>query len=249
MAEPLIEICVEGVDGLVAAQEGGADRVELCASLLEGGITPSAGTVREAARRARVPFNVIIRPRGGDFLYSETEFAAMLEDVRMMRELGAAGVVIGCLTEEGEVDEPRTRALVAAARPLGVTFHRAFDMTRDAEAALDALIRCGVDRVLTSGQREDALDGIPLLRRLHARAAGRIVVMGCGALTAATIGRVRRETELEELHFSAPAETASPMRFRNPALAMGGTDPAREYRRTVTDPARVAATIRAARAA
>jgi copper homeostasis protein len=249
MAQPLIEICVEGVDGLVAAQEGGADRVELCASLVEGGITPSAGVIREAARRARVPFNVIVRPRGGDFLYSEAEFAAMVDEVRGMAALGAAGIVIGCLTQEGDVDEERTRALVAAARPLSVTFHRAFDMTRDPEAALEALVRCGVDRVLTSGQRADATDGIPLLARLHARAASRIVVMGCGALTPGTIGRVARETGLAELHFSALAETPSPMRFRNPALAMGGTDPEREYRLSVTDSARVAATIRAARQA
>jgi copper homeostasis protein len=249
MPEPLIEICVEGVDGLVAAQEGGADRVELCASLVEGGITPSAGTVREAARRARVPFNVIIRPRGGDFLYSEAEFASMLDDVGAMRALGAAGVVIGCLTPDGEIDEARTRALVAAARPLGVTFHRAFDMTRDPAAALEALIRCGVDRVLTSGQRADAVDGIALLARLQQQAAGRIVIMACGALSPGTIGRVRRETGVTEMHFSAPVTTPSEMRFRNPALAMGGDDPDREYRHERTDSARVAATIAAARAA
>ena len=267
MPDPLIEICVEGVDGLLAAQEGGGDRVELCAALLEGGITPSAGTVRAAAARARIPFNVIVRPRGGDFLYSEAEFASMLDDVAALRAIGAAGVVIGCLTPEGDIDAARIAALVGAARPddsglaidapgeatwrdrrLTVTCHRAFDMTRDPDAALDALIACGVDRVLTSGQRADAIDGIPLLKRLHERAAGRIVVMGCGALNEATIGRVRRETGLAELHFSAPAEAPSPMRFRNPDLAMGGTDPEREYRRQVTDPARVARIIRAARA-
>ena len=128
-----------------------------------------------------------------------------------MRELGAAGVVIGCLTDDGDVDEARTRALVAAARPLGVTFHRAFDMTRDADAALEALIRCGVDRVLTSGQRADALDGIPLLRRLHA-ARGRPhrrdgLRRACGGDDRARAARDRRS---HELHFSAPAETAEP---------------------------------------
>ena len=159
-----IEICVEGVDGLVAAQEAGADRVELCASLLEGGLTPSLGVVREALRVATIPFHVIIRPRGGDFLYSELEFGAMVEDVKAMRELGVAGVVIGCLTADGRIDADRTKALVEAARPMKVTCHRAFDMTVDYREALETLIACGVDRVLTSGQRDTAIEGIDILR-------------------------------------------------------------------------------------
>jgi copper homeostasis protein len=156
MTTPLIEICVEGLDGFLAAQEGGADRVELCASLIEGGLTPSVGTILEVKARARIPFHVIIRPRGGDFLYSDTEFASMLADVKALRELGVPGIVIGCLTPDGRIDEDRTAQLVRAARPMKVTCHRAFDMTRDPEEALEALIRCGVDRVLTSGQRPDS---------------------------------------------------------------------------------------------
>ncbi len=247
MPVPLIEVCVEGIDGLLAAEQGGADRAELCASLVEGGITPSAGTIRAAASRGQTPFTVMVRPRGGDFLYSDAEFASMLDDIAALRGSGAAGAVIGCLTSDGDIDEARTTALVAAARPLSVTFHRAFDMTSDPDTALEALIRCGVDRVLTSGQQPDALGGIPLLKRLHVRAAGRIIILGCGALTEGTIGRVRRETGLTELHFSAATEQASPMRFRNRRLAMGATDPDREYRRQVTDPSRVARIIRAAR--
>ena len=126
-----IEICVEGIDGLVAAQQAGADRVELCASLLEGGLTPSLGVIRAALQIATIPFHVIVRPRGGDFLYSELEFQSMLEDVKALRDLGVVGVVIGCLTPDGKIDEPRTKALVDAARPMKVTCHRAFDMTRD----------------------------------------------------------------------------------------------------------------------
>ena len=138
--------------------------------------------------------------------------------------------------------------MVEAARPLAVTVHRAFDMTSDPAEALEALIRCGVDRVLTSGQQVRGIDGVGLLGRLVRQAAGRIVILGCGDLGVETIGRVRREAGLSELHFSAPAVVASAMRYRNPALAMGGDDPEREYRHTVTDPARVRAMIAAAQA-
>jgi copper homeostasis protein len=244
-----IEICVEGIDDAIAAEQGGADRVELCASLLEGGITPSDGTISETKARLSIPIHVILRPRGGDFLYSPAEFATMLKDIARLRELGVTGVVIGCLLPDGTVDEARTTALVAAARPLSVTFHRAFDVTADPETALEALIRCGVDRVLTSGQQPDGVAGIPLLARLHRQAAGRIITMGCGALTAATIGRVRRETGLEELHFSALTERASGMAYRRESIAMGSAGTEREYRQNRTDAALVAKTIAAARAA
>ncbi len=245
---PLFEICVEGVDGALAAERGGADRVELCAGLLEGGLTPSLGTIREAVPRLRIPIHVIVRPRGGDFLYSEAEFAAMLGDVAAIRAEGAAGVVIGCLSPDGTVDEPRASALAAAARPLAITFHRAFDMTPDPFAALEALLRCGIGRVLTSGQRATAGEGFGLLRDLVARAAGRIVVMGCGALRPDTIGAIAR-AGVPELHFSAPRQEDSSMTFRNPALAMGGVAAEREYLRVVTDAELVRATIAAARAA
>ncbi|MES0166179.1 hypothetical protein NKJ87_09285 [Mesorhizobium sp. M0027] len=143
---PLIEICVEGIDGLLAAQAAGADRVELCASLVEGGITPSFGTVRTALELATIPFHVIVRPRGGDFLYSEAEYRSMLADVRALAELGVAGVVIGCLAADGTIDEQRMSELAQAAGSLNVTCHRAFDMTRDPTEALESLIRCKVGR-------------------------------------------------------------------------------------------------------
>lgn len=196
--KPLIEICVEGIDGLLAAQAAGADRVELCASLIEGGITPSLGTVRSALESATIPFHVIVRPRGGDFL--------------------------------------------------NVTCHRAFDMTRDAAEALEALIRCKVGRVLTSGQRDTAVEGIELLAELVRQAGSRIIILGCGALAPDTIGEVRKRTGLTEMHFAALADVPSAMRYRNPNVGMGGTDLDREYRNTVTDQAKVAATIAAARA-
>lgn len=244
---PLVEICVEGIDGLMAAQEAGADRVELCAALVEGGITPSIGTVRQALAVATIPFHVIVRPRGGDFLYSELEYRSMLEDVAALRGLGVAGVVVGCLAADGTIDEPRMAALVEAAGPLAVTCHRAFDMTRDAADALEALVRCNVGRVLTSGQRDTAGEGAALLAQLVAQAAGRIVVMGCGGLDAGNVGGVLAATGLPELHFAALKDVPSGMLYRNPNVGMGGTDLDREYRNTVTDPAAVAATIAAIR--
>jgi copper homeostasis protein len=244
-----IEICVEGIDGLVAAQEAGADRAELCASLLEGGITPSLGVVRESLRVATIPFHVIVRPRGGDFLYSDREFATMLDDVRALRDLGVAGVVIGCLTAEGRIDEARMSALVEAARPMSVTCHRAFDMAKDAEEAVEALVRCGVDRVLTSGQRDTAIEGIDILRRTVAAAGERLVVMVCGALDESNIERVLRETQAPEAHFAAPKVLPSRMAFRNPHVGMGGTAIEREFELTVTDPDAVRRTIAAARQA
>jgi copper homeostasis protein len=244
---PLIEICVEGIDGLLAAQQAGADRVELCASLVEGGITPSFGTVREALRLATIPFHVIVRPRGGDFLYSDAEFRSMAEDVATLRDLGVAGIVVGCLAADGTIDEERMRTLVEKAGPLAVTCHRAFDMTRDPGEALEALIRAGVGRVLTSGQRDTAIEGVALLAALVKQAAGRIVILGCGALDAGNIAGVRARTGLTEMHFAALKDAPSGMRFRNPHVGMGGTDLDREYRSTLTDGAAVAATIAAAR--
>ena len=247
MTTPLIELCVEGIDGFLTAQEAGADRVELCASLVEGGLTPSIATVRAAVKAARIPVHVIVRPRGGDFLYSDAEFTTMVEDIRALRGEGVAGVVIGCLTPDGRIDEARTRALVEAARPMSVTCHRAFDMTADAGEALEALIRCGVDRVLTSGQRDTALDGIAILKRVREQAAGRIVVMGCGALDAGNIRQVRDEAGLTELHFAALKAVPSGMAFRNPHVGMGGTEKDREYELTLTDRDAVRAVIAAAK--
>jgi copper homeostasis protein len=244
----LFEICVEGIDGAVAAQEGGGDRIELCASLMEGGITPSFGTIRAALKLCYVPIHVILRPRGGDFLYSDAEFATMLDDARQIAKLGAAGIVIGCLTEDGRIDEGRMIALSEAAQPLSVTCHRAFDMTRDPAEALEALIRCGVQRVLTSGQQATAVEAITLLKQLNDRAADRIIVMACGELAPDNIARVVRETGGQEFHFAAPKRVPSGMVYRNSEVGMGGTGLDREYSNTLTDPELVRATIAAARA-
>jgi len=245
---PLIELCVEGVDGAVTAAGAGADRVELCASLMEGGITPSLGTLHATLAAISIPIAIMVRPRGGDFLYSEREFASMCEDAAAFAKAGAATIVFGCLTPDGAVDEIRTRRMVEAARPAKTTFHRAFDMTADPHEALEALIRCGVDRVLTSGQAPSGIEGLKLLTALVRQAAGRITILGCGALRPETAGQVRRGAGLTELHFSAGAQIASGMRYRRDNLPMGSAPSEREFVHVGTDPELVRATIAAARA-
>ncbi len=244
---PTIEVCVESLDGLVAAQEARADRVELCAALSEGGVTPSLGTVRAALRAATIPVHVLVRPRGGDFLYSELEFESLRDDVAALARTGAAAVAVGCLRHDGAVDESRTSELVRAAGGMSVTFHRAFDMTRDPEEALGALIRCGVNRVLTSGRHPSALEGAGILARTVAQAAGKIGVVGCGRIRAESVVEVLQKTALREIHFAPLRTGASGMLYRNPRLSIGATAPEREYLRPQTDPEAIRALIEAIR--
>ena len=172
----LIEVCAGSVRSAVEAEKGGAGRVELCDNLFEGGTTPSAATIQIACEMVRIPVYVIIRPRGGDFLYSDLEFETMKRDIVLARQYGAAGIVTGVLNAEGSVDEPRTAELVSIARRygMGVTFHRAFDMTCDYEQALEAVVRTGCERILTSGGENKACEGRETIARMVAQAAGRI---------------------------------------------------------------------------
>ena len=180
----LLEICVEGLADALEAGRGGADRIELCEHLAVGGVTPSSGAIGEASARSTVPLHVLIRPRGGDFRYDDPERAAMRRDVDVVKRQGAAGVVIGALTDSGAVDRGFMADLIARARPLSVTFHRAFDIVADFDRALDDLIALGVDRVLTSGGRGIAREGLPTLARLAARARGQIQILAGGKVTA-----------------------------------------------------------------
>lgn len=237
---PLIELCTEGVDGLLTAQQQGADRVELCAGLALGGLTPGPGVIQEALALARIPVHVLVRPRDGDFLYSDHEFATMLRDVAWLRERDAAGVVVGCLTAQGEVDRERTRQLVQAARPMSVTFHRAFDQTRDPFEALEVLIGCGVDRVLTSGQQTSGLEGAATLRQLVRVAGERITILGCGGLRPHNIRQLLEAVPLREVHFSALQPVPSPMtippaqvRFGQAATDLRQETSARQVRQMV----------------
>ena len=218
----LWEVCVDSIAGVRAAKAAGACRVELCADLLEGGITPSLGMIREARGIEGIRLHVMIRPRGGDFLYDDAEFAVMRADIEAAKAEGADGVVIGLLTEDGDVDAEPTRELLALARPLSVTFHRAFDMTRDPFAALKTLIALGADRVLTSGQEATVLEGLPLIAELMKAADERIVIMPGGGITARNVGRIVAALKPKEMHFAELEPTASAMRFRRGHVFMGG---------------------------
>lgn len=229
------EICVESVAGAIAAERSGAHRVELCAALFEGGVTPSLGLITTTmAAVSQIRVHVIIRPRGGDFIYTPHEVAAMEQDVAVARQAGAHGVVIGALTPDGEVDRPVCERLIKAADGLSITFHRAFDMTADPFAALDTLVDLGVDRVLTSGQDSSVLEGASLIAELVRAAGDRIIVMPGGGINARNAARIVEATGVRELHFAALRDEDGPAVFRNPRPKMGGVLRRPEYTRTVT---------------
>jgi len=241
------EICVDSIAGVIAARDAGADRVELCASLIEGGITPSLGTIRRARAVGDIGLHVIIRPRGGDFLYSPDEIAVMEADIDAAKAAGADGIVLGQLDADGNVDIALTERLVARARPAVITFHRAFDMTPDPFAALETLISLGIERVLTSGQEPSVLEGADTIAALVETAGDRIIVMPGGGITARNAARIVAMTGARELHFAALAPVESGMRFRRPDVYMGGTLRPPEYERLDTATSDVAAVISAAR--
>ena len=204
---PRFEACVESAEGILAALGAGADRIELCANLTVGGITPSAGLVQWAIETAahRLAVHVLIRPRGGDFLYSTAEEQVMSRDILSARAAGADGVVVGALTPSGAVDTGLTARLIALARPLSVTFHRAFDETADPAASFRDVLALGADRLLTSGGAPTALEGATLIESLVARSGGRLEVMAGGGVTEHTAAEILRRTGVRELHFSARA--------------------------------------------
>ena len=230
---PILEICAGSVESAIAARNGGAQRIELCAALEVGGVTPSAGLIAEARKIEGVVLNVIIRPRGGDFLYHEYEAACMEQDIRTCKQLGVDGVVIGALTADGDIDTTLCKRLIAAADGMSVTFHRAFDMCRDPRKALEELISLGCDRVLTSGQAATAQAGIPLLKGLVEQAAGRIIIMpGCG-VNSSNAAAILQATGANEIHASARKSIGSGMKFRHSGVSMGNPD-CDEYARKET---------------
>ena len=239
----LVEACVDSVESAEAAQAGGADRIELCSALLEGGLTPSAGAIEEIRQRLSIAVHVMIRPRGADFCYSNAEVDVMRRDIDLAKTLGADGIVLGLLTPDGDVDVARARPLVERARPLTVTFHRAFDMATDPPGALETLIDLGVDRLLSSGQEATALEGVEVLRALVDQAGDRLVVMPGGGVTERNIARVLRESGAREIHVTGTRHADSAMRFRNPNCFMGGELRPPEFSTTVTDARRIAALV------
>lgn len=239
------EICANSVESCLAAEEGGAQRVELCAGMLEGGTTPSYGEIKAAREQIDIRLHVIIRPRGGDFLYTPLEIGIMENDIRIAKELGADGVVFGCLTPDGDLDIPQMTRLVNASQGMSITCHRAFDYTRNPEQSLEELVDLGVSRILTSGQQPKAIQGAPLLAKLVQIAKGRIVIMPGSGVNENNIAELARITGATEFHFSARGSKSSGMRHRNPALSMGGNDLVDEYSHPVTTVEQVRRTIQA----
>ena len=212
------EVAVDSLDSALTAQACGATRIELCADLPCGGLTPSAGLLELVCARLDIPVFVLIRPRRGDFLYSAGEFEVMRRDIAMAQDIGAAGIVSGCLTADGDIDVERTAALLDLARTLPFTFHRAFDVCREPLDALERLASLGVARLLTSGQRADVLAGAPLIAQLRARAARRLEIMPGSGINEGNIAEIARITGCREFHFSARETVRSGMRYRNPSL-------------------------------
>ena len=235
----IFEVCIDSVEAAIASQQAGAQRVELCANLVEGGTTPSLGMIRLARQRVSITMQVIIRPRGGDFYYSPLEFEVMRQDILAAKEAGADGVVIGLLLLNGNVDVERTRALVELARPLSVTFHRAIDLCRDSSEALETLAGIGVERVLTSGRQVTALEGAQCIAGLVRQSAGRVAVMAGGGITAENLPALLAATGVSEVHFSAREMFSSPMYYRSLDCVMGKAYAPNEYIRKVTTIERV----------
>ncbi|MEO0733730.1 MAG: copper homeostasis protein CutC, partial [Bacteroidota bacterium] len=217
----LFEVCLQSVDGAIAAQRGGAQRVELCAALIEGGLTPSYGTIRACRDAVNIDIMVIIRPRGGDFLYSGRELESMAYDVEFCRSVGVTGVVFGMLDAAGQVARSQVQSLLGLTGEMSVTFHRAFDVSTDPFAALETLVELGVDRILTSGQEGSVPEGQELIRQLVERAAGRIGILPGAGITPENVADIVRHTGVSEFHATAFGRVESRMQYRNERVYMG----------------------------
>ncbi|WP_312209296.1 copper homeostasis protein CutC [Pseudescherichia sp.] len=229
----LLEICCYSQASAETAQLNGADRIELCAAPKEGGLTPSHGVLRLVRETVTIPVHPIIRPRGGDFCYTDDEFSAMLDDARLIQALGFPGLVIGVLEEDGSVDMPRMRQIMQAAEGMAVTFHRAFDMCRNPLEAIDKLADLGVSRILTSGQKASAEKGLSLITELKARSGAPIIMAGAGVR--ASNLHLFLDAGVKEVHSSAGMWTPSPMRYRQQGLSMSSDAQSDEYLRYCVD--------------
>lgn len=237
------EVCANSVESCIAAQRGGADRVELCAGIPEGGTTPSYGEIKTARRMLTdTRLHVIIRPRGGDFLYTPLELERMKEDIKICRELGADGVVFGCLTADGDVDMAKNRELMECADGMATTFHRAFDRATNPAKAMEDIISLGFDRILTSGQQPKAIEGTVLLAKLQKQADGRIILLAGSGVTEDNILELYRATGINEYHFSARVSVESKMSNMCSNVYMGAKG-ANEQAILVTSEERVRNTI------
>ncbi len=234
-----IEIVVYNFESAMKAQAGGADRIELCDNPADGGTTPSAGIIELVRQNLTIDVYVMIRPRGGDFLYSTYEFHAMKRDIAICQKLAVDGVVFGILNPDGTIDKKRCQELIARARPLKVTCHRAFDMTRDPYQALEDCIEVGFDRVLTSGRESQAAQGAALIGDLVKRADGRIAIMPGSGVSEENAPELVSVSGVSEIHFSAVAYRESGMQYANERIASMGQSGSDEYQLRTVDPERV----------
>ncbi|MBR4040502.1 MAG: copper homeostasis protein CutC [Clostridia bacterium] len=239
MNGPLIEVCVDSMESVREAVRGGADRLELCANLIIGGTTPSPYLIREAVSTG-VPVNVLIRPRFGDFLFTQDEKREQIEQIAQLRSLGAGGAVVGALLEDGSLDVPFLRACREAAQGMHLTLHRAFDVCADAQLALEQAVDIGFDTILTSGQCASAMEGAACIARLTEQAGSRIAIMPGGGVGAGNIEQLRRMTGARAFHLSAKKTVQSGMAFRREGVPMG-LPMMSEFERFVTDGAQVRA--------
>jgi copper homeostasis protein len=233
------EIVVYNIASALKAQEGHADRIELCDNQGEGGTTPSMGTIENVRQHVSLDVFVMIRPRGGDFCYSSYEFWTMKKDISHCQKLSVDGVVFGILTPDGRIDKKRCKEAIERARPLKVTCHRAFDMTRDPFEALEDCIEVGFDRILTAGQQAQALKGAELIGELVQRSNGRISIMAGSGVNENTVEEIVRVAGVNEIHFSATAFDESPMKYKNPNIAGMGSEEGSEFKLRTCDPERI----------
>jgi len=234
-----IEVVVYNIASALKAQEGGADRIELCDNPGDGGTTPSYGTIELVRQNVTMDVFVMIRPRGGDFCYSSYEFHAMKRDISQCQKLSVDGLVFGILNPDGTIDKKRCQELIRQVRPLKATCHRAFDMTRDPFEALEDCIEVGFDRILTSGHQAQASSGTALLKELIAKGSGRIAIMPGAGVNEDTVKGIVAQTGACEIHLSAASFSESEMVFRNPAIASMGDTEREAYTIRTVDPERV----------
>ena len=233
MSDPvLIEVCVDSVASALAAERGGAQRIELCSDLLEGGVTPSLGLLAVVRSKVSIGVHPIIRPRPGDFCYSDAEFEIMRRDVELAKSEGADGVVLGILKTNGRVDIERTRALIQLARPLSVTFHRAFDVSANLLDAFEDVCTTGADRLLTSGGEQECLQGVDTVARLVQASRGRIMIMAGGRIGIKNVATIVRRTGVSEIHvgLASPVNGAN-IQKNSRRLSLGKAQD-REFQRT-----------------
>jgi copper homeostasis protein len=239
-----LEICADSVQSVIDAQDAGASRVELCDNLFEGGTTPSYGTIITARKNLAIGLHVLIRPRAGDFLYTDLEIDIMRRDIDLCGECGVDGIVFGILRQDGSIDIERSSELAGMARPMSVTFHRAFDMCTDPLSGLEDVIASGADRLLTSGQKNSAEKGSYLLRELVIQSGKRIIIMPGSGINEANIEAIAKITGANEFHLSARKVVESEMIFRKEGNTMGGSPGNNEFARKVADPEKIKTIIR-----